>query len=385
MIKILIKLLLSSFLLLISNSSQSVPLITGEPVIVQHLGRIDWPQDNRTTIPYLTQSGANDINDLHGELSCDLIISTPGNYHMALKDAMFGRADLSHIGLLEQQGTPAEYKVTICWSTSPPVSIDQIHTETLQFKNIKMVGRPALVMAPGSVMDMLVINGQADGATRQPFLTNQGNVIIMRGDKSGLIQSVCDLSGPTRVITPHPDLEVGSFSNFSGTLFNVANLNRMGCDATRLFHSIFSQDISKYDLSVFRYPYNIDGVLSVFGRGTRPQGTGAKWVASSRIMHRDIPYALCNDEADAAITFYHLALYMQKTLASAGCKLDILPLGGTITHPAPLPGNKVATLHIAKVTGIYSRKVNHARNVIYRFLTSSPVWEKILASHGLTR
>ena len=35
----------------------------------------------------------------------------------------------------------SQFKVSICWSTSPPVSVDQIGAENLQFKNINLKGR----------------------------------------------------------------------------------------------------------------------------------------------------------------------------------------------------------------------------------------------------
>lgn len=383
---------LSSAFLLASFNSYAVPAVTGEPIIVQHLGKLEWPQDVPTTTPYLTQLVSNDVNDLHGELSCELIISTPGNYHMALKDAIYGATYLNqsgveetHVGLIEQTGTPEQFKVSICWSTSPPISVDQIMSEKLQFKNISMVGRPSLVMAPGGVMNTLVANGQADAATVQPLFSNRGNVIIVRSDKLASINNVCDLGGTTRVVTPDPVMEPGSFGNFSGTIFNVADQNAFGCDATALFNGIFSQDISSYDLSSFANPYNIDGIKSVFGRGPTPMGNGAKWVASSRIMHRDIPYALCHDEADAGVIFYHQALYIKETMAATGCNLDIVPLGGTVANPQPLPGNKVGAIKVAKVTGSYAKKVNDTRNDIYDFLTTSPVWEQLLIKHGMVK
>ncbi|HAK60527.1 MAG TPA: hypothetical protein DCO77_09115 [Nitrospiraceae bacterium] len=392
MVKKTLLMMLSSSFFLLSMVSYTVPAVAAEPdigpVIVQHLGKLEWPQDEVTSTPYLTQLLANDINDLHGNLSCELIISTPGNYHMALKDAMFGDPDLlpeKHVGLLEQEGTPNQFKVSICWSTSPPVSIDQITAEELQFKNIKMVGRPSLVMAPGAVMNELVANGMVDADTRETFLVNQGNVILIRNDKAGVIKNVCDLDGITRVVTPNPYDEPGSFKNFSETIFNVAAQNTLGCDATKLFESIFLQDLNLIDTSSFNNPYDINGVLSVFGRGTKPQGTGAKWVASSRIMHRDIPYALCHDEADAGVIFYHQAVYLKKTLASTGCHLEIVPLGGTVENPQPLPGNRVGTLHIAKVNGTYFKKVNDARDKIYDFLTTDPNWKTILEGHGMRR
>lgn len=389
--KILLTMISSSFFLvsIVSYVAAELPVppaADGVRVIVQHLGKLKWPQDDVTSTPYLTQLSANDINDLHGNLSCELIISTPGNYHMALKDAMFGNLDWLplHVGLLEQKGTPNQFKVSICWSTSPPVSKDQIAAEELQFKNIKMVGRPSLVMAPGAVMNELVANGMVDADTRETFLVNQGNVLLIRADKAGIINNVCDLGGTTRVVTPNPDLEPGSFKNFSETILNMAHLNSLGCEAIPLFTSIF-QDRSEIDISGFDNPYNIDGVLSAFGRGTAPQGTGAKWVVSSRIMHRDIPYALCHDEADAGVIFYHQAVYLKETLASTGCHLEIVPLGGTVEDPQPLPGNKVGKLDIAKVNGTYFKKVNDARDKIYDFLTTDPKWTDILVKHGMRR
>ena len=366
--------MLGGSVLLYSITTFAVPPVTGEPVIVQHLGKVDWPQEDPVSVPYLTQLSANDINDLHGDVSCDLIISTPGNYHMALKDAMKGRSDLKHIGLQEQ--VKKAYDATICWSTSPPVAPKQIPAEDLQFKNIHLKGRPALAMGPGGVMNKLVDKGLVDKATRKPFLRNKGNVILVRKDKAKKVKDVCDLGGKTRVATPHPKLEPGSFKNFSGTIFNVADKNKFGCDATKLFNGIFSQKLSALKLDAFKNPYDIRGVLSVFKEDV-------KWVASSRIMHRDIPYALCHNEADAGVIFYHQAIYLKRVLGLTGCELEIVPMGGTEADPKPLAGNKVGTLHIAKVAGKFPKKVMDARNKVYDFMTSDPIWNKILNDHGM--
>lgn len=383
-----------TFLLSSFNSYAVFPEYNGTPVIVQHLGKLEWPADVPPTEPpshpSLTQLVSNDVNDLHGDLSCELIISTPGNYHMALKDAIYGEPDLNPVGLIEQAGTPSQFKVSICWSTSPPISIDQIMAEKLQFKNISMVGRPSLVMAPGKVMDTLIADGQADGATRQAIFSNRGNVMIVRNDKfipgPDQITNICDLIKPNiRVVTPHPDKEPGSFGNFSGTIYNIAANNDFGCDAQALYDSIFEWQPTSLDLTKYDNPYNIDDVKSVFGRGPTPQGEGAKWVASSRIMHRDIPYALCHDEADVGVIFYHQAKYIKETMATIGCNLDIIPLGGTVADPQPLPGNKVGTIFVAKVIGSYAKKVNDTRDDIYDFLTTNPVWEQILIKHGMVR
>lgn len=372
---------LSMCLLFFTVSATAVPPVTGQPVIVQHLGKLEWPQDDPVTIPYLTQLSANDINDLHGDVTCDLIISTPGNYHMALRDAMKGREDLGLVGLQEQVKTL--FDATICWSTSPPISLDQIPARDLQFKNIHVTGLPALAMGPGGVMDKLVAGGYVDAATRQPFLRNRGNVILVRADKAKKIADVCDLGRKTRVVTPNPDLEPGTFGNFSGTIFDVADQNDFGCNATKLFNSIFSQNLADFDLSAFDNPYDIEEILSVFGEDDNSQGRPPKWIASSRIMHRDVPYALCHNEADAGVIFYHQAKYIKRELGLTGCALKIVPLGGTEDNPQPLPGNRVGTLHIGKVIGNFPQKVIEARNLVYNFLTTSPIWSQILEDHGM--
>jgi len=246
-------------------------------------------------------------------------------------------------------------------------------------------------------MNTLVNNGLVDADTRQPFLRNQGNVILARADKAKRIKNVCDLGGKTRVATPNPVLEPGSFGNFSGTIFDVADQNDFGCDATKLFNSIFSQDIAKIDTSSFDNPYDINGVLAVFGVDNkhhhkkddddddykRKKRSIPKWIASSRIMHRDIPYALCHNEADAGVIFYHQAKYLKHELGLTGCKLEIIALGGSETDPKPLPGNRVGTLHIAKVAGTFPQKVLDARDLIYSFLTVNPIWTQIMADHGM--
>lgn len=365
---------------LLSSVGIAAPAITGDPLVVQHLGKVEWPQDDPVITPYLTQFVANDINDLHGDVSCDLIISTPGNYHMALKDAMKGRADLGLVGLQEQ--VKSQFNVSVCWSTSPPISPQQIPAENLQYKNINLKGRPALAMAPGGVMNKMIANGLVDGTTAQAFLRNQGNVILIRADKAARINNICDLGGSTRVVTPNPYLEPGSFGNFSGTIFNVADQTSFGCDATTLFTGIFSQDISVFNVAKFNNPYDISDVLAVF-TGSKKNKITPKWVASSRIMHRDIPYALCHNEADAGVIFYHQAVYLKNLFKGTGCDLDIVPLGGTEAAPVPLPGNRVGTTQIAKVIGNYPQKVQDARDLVYNFLTASPIWTQILADHGM--
>ena len=366
------------------SAAFAVPPVTGDPVIVKYVGSIDWPQETPVAVPFLTQGDANAINDLHGDVKCDINISTPGNYHMALKDAMYGRTDLGHTGLVEQIKTLNG--ATVCWTTSPPINEEQIPVENVQFKNINLRGLPALAMGPGGKMNNLVREGFVDPSTRQPFLRNRGNVMLVRADRTDRVKDVCSLANPSvRLVTPRPPgstaSEGGSFGNFSGTVFNVMNQNDdLSCheNATDIFESIFSQDLSEIDTEALSNTFNHKGMMKVYKNGD------VRWVASSRIMHRDQPYALCNDYADVGVIFYHQALYLKTEMGKLGCDLEIVPFHPQgIAPETALDGNRVGTLHIAKVVGSFDQKTLDGRDLIYNFLTSSPIWTQIMADHGM--
>lgn len=370
--------------LLISFGAVAVPPVTGEPVIVKFIGSIDWPQETPVSVPFLTQGDANALNDMHGVVHCDINISTPGNYHMALRDAMYGRPDLGHVGLVDQ--ISALNGATICWTTSPPINEEQIPVQNVQFKNINLRGLPALAMGPGGKMNNLVAKGLVDPDTRQPFLRNRGNAMLVRADRTHKIKDICSLANPSvRLVTPRPPgnsgSEPGSFGNFSGTFYNVMNENadlKCHAQATGIFASIFGQDLSEIDTEDLDDAFNHKRMLKVY------KSDHVRWVASSRIMHRDQPYALCNDYADVGIIFYHQALYLKRTLASLGCELEIIPFHPDGTVPeTDLPGNRIGTLHIAKVVGEFDQKTLEGRDVIYNFLTTSPIWSQILADYGM--
>jgi hypothetical protein len=335
-------------------------------------------------VPFLTQGDSNALNDMHGEVACDINISTPGNYHMALRDAMYGRSDLDHVGLIAQ--VKSRYGVTVCWTTSPPVSEAQIPVENVQFGNADLHGLPALAISPGAKMKSLEKLGYVDPKSRREFLVNRGNVMLVRADRTSRVKDICSLANPSiRLVTPRPPgsdaSEPGSFGNFSTTLFNVIDQNTdLPChaDAVSIFKKIFGQDLSAIDTSGLDNPFDHVALLSVY------RSSGVRWVASSRIMHRDIPYALCNDYADVAVIFHHQALYLKNTMASLGCQLEIVPFkpGGRVPETT-LSGNKIGSLCIAKVNGGFSHEVRKGRDLIYDFLTASPVWTRILADHGI--
>lgn len=380
-----VALLVAIIFSILSINAFAVPAVTGKPVVVKYVGSIDWPQETPVTVPYLTQGDANALNDLHGDITCDIIISTPGNYHMALRDAMYGRPDLKFVGLAEQlkklNGT------TACWTTSPPINEEQIPAKSLQFKNATLQGLPALAMGPGKKMKNLVAKKYVDASTKKAFLRNRGNAMLVRADRTNKVKDICSLADKSvRLVTPRPKgstgSEPGSFGNFSGTVFNVMDKNKdLPChkDAEKIFNSIFSQDISKIPTKNLENTFDHKKFLSVF------KDKNLRWVASSRIMHRDQPYALCNDYADVGVIFYHQALYLQKTLAPLGCDLKVVPFhsASKSSPEKKLAGNKIGTLFIAKVNGDFPKKVQEGRDLIYNFLTTSPVWGKIMNDHGI--
>ena len=58
-------------------------------------------------------------------------------------------------------------------------------------------------------------------------------------------------------------------------------------------------------------------------------------------------------------------------------------MGGTEADPQPLAGNRIGTLHLGKVTGSFPAQVLAARDVIYDFLTASPIWTTLMDEHGM--
>ena len=65
-------------------SLAAMPKIVGTPV-VDTPQLLQWPTDQGLKKPNLNDPTANTLWDFHGTLdTCDLLLSTEGNYHMAL-------------------------------------------------------------------------------------------------------------------------------------------------------------------------------------------------------------------------------------------------------------------------------------------------------------
>ncbi|MGF1538692.1 MAG: substrate-binding domain-containing protein [Elainellaceae cyanobacterium] len=240
------------------------------------------------------------------------------------------------------------------YTTSPPISPQQATNATVTFANVKLNCRPHIAVGPGRLMDRL----QELGVTRSepvPFIRNRGNVMLVKRGNPKNIRTIWDLGRPdVRVVTSNPDTEPGSFGNYSGSIYNIAdsdpNPPNPAYTAEDLFNTLFNTN-------------------------------NGKWLAGARIHHREVPHSVAFGDADVGLMFYHLALFARETFPD---KFDIVPLGGTVEAPQPLPGNRVATLFYVEIDGELS--VNQTQSVsslIQAF--ESPTFTEILASFGLDR
>jgi hypothetical protein len=337
------------------------PAITGTPII-EGPQLLDWERDANYGLPDLTEETANRLFDLHGTIgNCeqmDLVLSTAGNYHMALRE-------------LWQQYLIPLYGAEIrnwYYTTSPPVGPEQVTNENMVFGNLALKCRPQVAVGPGDVMNALDALGVSEGA-RIPIIRNYGNVILVKKGNPKHIHTIWDLGRPdVRVVTPSPTLEPGSFGNYSTSIYDIAAndpIGNGGQTPENLFNSIFNANGSGHH----------DGKHGYGGHDD------AKWYAGGRIHHREVPWSIAYGHADASVIFYHLALYTKRAFPDM---FDIVPLGGTVEDPQPLPGNRVATLFAVRIKGTWTGAQVDARERLIALL-KSPEFTTILERHGLRR
>ena len=337
-------------------NTYAVPTITGKPTIVIPGNLLNWPSEV-SAIPNLTEPTANRLNDLHGEIGhCDMVLSTAGNYHMALRELWPVYLDTYAKGL--------DIK-TWYYTTSPPISPGQITNKALQFGNVNLTCVPQVAVGPKKLMKKLTQLGVVQGQP-VPVLKNYGNVIFVKKGNPKNIKSVWDLGrDDVTLVTPNPNKEPGSFGNFSGSIYNIAKNDKnppQGMTADTLFDRIFNHSQANCD----------------------PKGHQAKkcaWVSGKRIMHREQPWAVYSGHADAGLIFYHLALYFVRTFPD---QFEIVPLGGTADKPVPVDGNKVGVLSAVRVKGDWRKQQVQAQDKLMEAF-SSATFTKILVKHGIRR
>ncbi len=322
------------------------PKITGKPVI-DAPQFLDWPADQGMLRPNLNDPTANLLNDVHAQIaSCDLVLSTEGNFHPALRDIW-----PHYLARFKDQPL-----VNWLYTTSPPISYEQLLHGIVQVGNLSVTCRPSVVMASRKVMEKLMKAGYTDGPAI-PLLQDRGEVILVKKGNPKGIHSVWDLGREgVRLVTPNPESEPGAFENYATTIAGIAANDPQppqGMNAARL-------------------------VDLLFNGGSRDT---EKWLAGPRIHHRDLPWSIAFGRADAAVIFYHLGIYIQQTFPE---RFDVVPLGGTPADPQPLKGTAVQPRYVVRIKGDWTPQQKKAREGLLETLLSDD-FSKMLERRGLRR
>lgn len=344
---------LSLFLIIVVPDVFAVPKITGSPTIVSP-DLLQWPNEFPAATPNLTEPTANRLNDLHGQVGrCDIVLSTAGNYHMALRELWQDYL---------KKNTKALGIKTWYYTTSPPISPAQISNSKVQFGNLNLVCIPQVAVGPKKLIKKLQALKLTQGKAIK-IVKNYGNVILVKKGNPKNIKSVWDLGrDDVTLVTPNPKMEAGSFGNFSGSIYNIAKNDPnppRGTSAEKLFNSIFNDEQKGCGKSVKK----------------------CRWVAGKRIMHREQPWAIYSGHADAGFIFYHLALYFVRHFPD---EFEIVPVGGTVEQPNPVKGNKVGVLQAVRIKGNWSKNQKAAQEQLMISFQSDS-FTKSLIKHGIRR
>ncbi len=329
-----------------ASTLAAMPAITGTPV-VDTPKLLQWPTDQGIKKPNLDDPTADSLWDFHGTIdTCDVVLSTEGNYHMALHD-------IWPKYLAKLQGDPLH---NAFYTTSPPVVIPQLKNGVVQFGNLYATCMPSVAVASKRVIDKLVAAGVTDGPA-YPIYQDRGEVILVKHGNPKNIHTVWDLGRKNvRLVTPNFKLEPGAFDTYAEAIYNIARLDPhppKGWTAERLINVLFNGASHDQD----------------------------KWLEGARIHHRDEPWSVAYGKADAAVFLYHLGLFTKQTFPDT---FDLVPLGGTVANPQPLPGTKVGVREVVALKGSWNAKQLKARDELTSILRGSEFTE-ILQKHGLSR
>lgn len=324
--------------------AQDVPAVQGKPII-DGPKLLNFPYDTSVATPDLNEATANRVFDVHANMqncdSFDLILSTAGNYHMALRELWFDTLLKNNPSALQSW----------MYTTSPPISRAQIKSKALTIGNISFKCAPHVVVAPKPEIDALIAEGVTMGEPVKVF-KNRGNVLLVKKGNPKNIQSMIALGrNDVRLVTPSPSTEPSTFKNYSSTIYNVVFYQQGKEKADEIFASIFNNETKR-------------------------------WFAGAKIHHREVPWSVAYGNADVGVVFYHLGKYLVEQFPDT---FDIVPLGGTVQDPQPVKGNNVG-MHFAvrvKDDTINSRQTQ-ARELFMASL-SSEEFTTILVKHGMQR
>jgi hypothetical protein len=296
----------------------------------KEIAYLDWPVEqaggDKRCFRW-EQPGSNICLDFHGDpATAQLAVFSDGNHHMALKDSL-------ELFFQKNEGLSG-----IFYATTPPGPIvGMLRNGGLQMGNLILSVSPHVFISPPEILDNLVADGYMAG--HAPFVQNQGNVLLVQKDNPKQVSDVSDLMREDiRLFLSNPDTEKASFSAYHSTLKAMA-AEQSGAEG-------FPDD-------------KIARGRVVFGK---------------RIHHREAPQAVADGSADVAVVFYHLALRYTRVFPDL---FAMVPLGGSVQKPEPVPGNVVGRTHMGLVGdgGAWGRQ-------LLSFLASKPVMD-IYRYHGL--
>lgn len=290
---------------------------------------LDWPEElvgENEKFKRWFQPYSNICLDFHGDpINADLVVFSDGNHHMALRDCLdqFARLQTTLPGIF--------------YATTPPGPIvAMLKAGGLRMGNLVFSLTPHVVISPPEILDDLVHSNLL--SSHVPFVRNQGSVLLVRRGNPRRVFSVSDLGrDDVRLFLSNPDTEKVSFTAYRDTLMTLAS--------------------GEYGPAFLDEKIRQGRVL--FGQ---------------RIHHREAPQALAEDAADVAMVFYHLALRYIRIFPDL---FEMVPLGGDVEKPLPLPGNVICTTHM----GIVGDGGAWGQNFL-AFLGSAQAME-IYRHHGL--
>ncbi|MBI4965631.1 MAG: substrate-binding domain-containing protein [Desulfomonile tiedjei] len=334
------------FVVSVTAGFAQMPVLQSNPVI-DTPELLEWPYDREGVTPNLSDPSSNTLHDFHAQISsCELVLSTEGNYYPALKD-------MWPLFLDKFQDQPLR---NWFYTTSPPVALQQLRNRNLQIGNLYAKCRPQVVVATEKVIRKLQEEGFAEGEAYSLYQDQGCVILVKRGNPKG-IRSFWDLArADVRYVSPNPQLEPGAFENYAGTLYGIASndTNPPGdMTPTRLIDRIFNG----------------------------ASGNPLKWLAGPRIHHRDVPWSVACGKGDAGLIFHHLGLYAKETFPE---RFDIIPLGGTVSDPKPLKGTIVQTRLLTRIKGDWtSRQLEAREKLVETFLSED--FTRILQKRGMKR
>lgn len=343
--KIFTKLILLSLTGFFASLTFAAPAITGTG-LVDAPPILNWELDQGAAqTPNFNDANSNLLFDFHGSLdTCDVMLSSEGNYHMALKDIW-----PVYLSKFKEPLKNAFY------STTPPLVVPQLTNSVLQVGNLYAKCQPSVAVSNKTVIDKLVAMKAVDGEI-YPLFKNRGLVLLVKKGNPKTIHSVWDLGrADINLITPST-FEPSVFKVYTDSLYNIAKNDSnppADTNADQLFDQMFN------------------GVT----------GNPKKWLRSARIHHRDEPWSVAHGNADVAVIYYHLGLFAKQTFPDT---FDIISLGGTIDNPNPLPGTVVTERYVVALKGKWSRHQQEARKELISTLRSSE-FTRILEKRGLQR